>query len=55
MMVELAVLQRFAPQVIAARGHLAEEQQGPQRALLAWGVSMGLPCDADEPLLGQGL
>ena len=25
MVVELAVLQRFAPQVIAARGHLAEE------------------------------
>ena len=25
MVVELAVLQRFAPEVIAARGHLAEE------------------------------
>ena len=39
MVVELAVLQSLAPEVIAARGHLAEEQQGPQRALLAWGVS----------------
>ena len=39
MMVELTVLQRFAPEVIVARGHLAEEQQGPQRALLAWGVN----------------